>query len=1153
MAAEIYCYGGIDIYRDVFNAIAMLNGDRSFIHSLITIGVIVGAFWSMIMMIFGDLVKPFTTWILPMAVIQTAFLTPTSTVNLIDLVQAGRHETVDHVPYGLALVAGTLSRLSHRITEKTEVFFTLPDDLKYSRSGGIFAANLLENQKMMTIQDEDFAENMRSFIGQCVLYDLALGRKYTIKNLRNTPNIWGLISANASPARSFVWKEGFNRGDIITCAEGVTRFTQSWATHIDKTACAAGSKLYANHDRQSPMMVGGAGGSGSGAGSGVSSGSPSTCRSPLARQEFLKYLPLQYGVLAGMARTSTQIIQQQMMISAMVDAQDHASSIAGNAPNFAARKAYLQQRSSYETIGNLASDTLPIMRAVLELICYSLFLFIMPILVLPMGYRVLVAWAQTIVWLAMWPPMYAILHLIMISAISMKTRAFMGISNPNGITLASSLGVQNISADMAAMAGYLSLSIPFICIAIVKGVSSFVHMSSSLGGVSQGAASTAATEALTGTYSLGNTSMDNHSFGNMNMLSQNYDAGLSSGSFRSQEGHTTITSSAGGGMIASIEQSNLPISINMAGSIANNKRMAAHNELSTGHSMMQSAERSLGSSVEQLGNLGKTLSNSTNIQEGFTEQQQQEAGKSMEIVNQAVDRLAKDANISKGRAAEIMASVGSPELLNSIFGASVGSQLQSSSASSETISKAKEISQSMNFGENARVAMQASQHLSKHSSDDQIQSFAKNHQASLSETARDSQSAQKHFDASRRLSKEADTVESQSATINRNMNDKFIGWLANQEAPNSDGGIIGNRGAIAMLQHKPDEAQAYANQFVREQMPKASLGMSESSLQSEYRATPMSSSVDKGVVDSLDQKSKEEMSYKVGTKAFGMERRVEEQIEGATQFMKGAKEDIVDPRQAELQKDHHRQSTDVGIVSAIGGGLKAVKNTVDSPDRFLNEKIEDMKEGYTKLTKGDLKEARNYSDLPSMINTSIQSRGYPSSSDKSLRQDVLTAEEQPVRSVESEIKSASSKQSAESLSTHPRQVESLFSSQQEGLNVTKESLQSGDQKTNSFSDLRQGEFKPVKGGKQADANFSDRSSTIDVPIKGSIDSTKPHVSQQNYESVSQGNVSTHEGKREIHPQPEQQIKIEKGKLIREEKRDAMDVLKKREEKTLLKE
>jgi hypothetical protein len=138
MTNEIYCYGGIDIYRDVFNAIAMMNGDKGFVHSLITIGVIVGAFWASVMMIFGDLVKPFTNWIIPMIIVQTVFLTPTSTVRLIDVVQGRREATVDNVPYGLALIAGSLSRISHQITEKTEMIFNTPDNIRYSKTGGIF-------------------------------------------------------------------------------------------------------------------------------------------------------------------------------------------------------------------------------------------------------------------------------------------------------------------------------------------------------------------------------------------------------------------------------------------------------------------------------------------------------------------------------------------------------------------------------------------------------------------------------------------------------------------------------------------------------------------------------------------------------------------------------------------------------------------------------------------------------------------------------------------------------------------------------------------------------------------------------------------------------------------------------------------------------
>ena len=86
-----------------------------------------------------------------------------------------------------------------------------------------------------------------------------------------------------------------------------------------------------------------------------------------------------------MGGNATELLKQQMMISALVDGQDHASMLAGNASNFAARKAYLQQRSSYETLGKLAADTLPIMRAVLELLCYSLFLLLCPYWSYPWG------------------------------------------------------------------------------------------------------------------------------------------------------------------------------------------------------------------------------------------------------------------------------------------------------------------------------------------------------------------------------------------------------------------------------------------------------------------------------------------------------------------------------------------------------------------------------------------------------------------------------------------------------------------------------------------------------------------------------------------------------------------------------------------------
>ncbi len=919
MGNEIYCYGGIDIYNAVFNAIAMMNGDRSFIQSMVAIGILVGGFWTMATLIFGDFIKPFLHWIIPMAVLQAAFLTPTATVHLIDVVQEGRHEVVDHVPYGLALIAGSLSRISQRITEKTELYFHSVDDIKYSKTGGIFAANLLENQGKMTIQDEDFAENMRSFIGHCVLYDVALGRKYTLKQLLNTHNIWRLVSANASPARSFMWKERQNRGEIVTCAEGVQRFNASWGTHVDHTACAVGSRMYPNHDAI-PYLGGNPGRSFQQAGA---------CKSPLARAELLKFLPFQYAALAGIGQQGPEILKQQMMITAVVDAQDHASMIAGNAPNFAARKAYLQQRSSYQTIGKLASDTLPIMRAVLELICYALFLFIIPILVLPMGYKVLVNWTQTVLWLAMWPPMYAVLHLIMVSAIGIKTRAHIGISNSQGITIASSLGVQNISADMAAMAGYLSMSIPFICISIVKGVSSFVHMAGSLGAVSQGAASSAATESLTGNHSLGNTSMDNHSFGNMNQLSQNYTSSLSTGNTSLQEGHSTYATDANGNMVAKEQRHDLGVSVNMARSLSDQKRTSAIQEHSVGQNLMQSSERSVASAFDDLVTTRDSLSSTERNEEGVSKQQQQEYATSMGVVTNTIEKFAKEHGITTTKAAQVMAHAGTSGALQAVLGVSASTDMTSSHEDREMISKAKDLIKSTDFNEHASVTAQAMQHISKSSSDETVRDHAKSHQASVNQANRDSTLAQKHFDRSDRLIQEADRVDSNALNINRDATVNYVSWLEKQPGIHSNGGnygAMGQRAALNVLK-SPEHGSLYESQYMREHMPTSSITATPASLKQKHDETHIASTQNPNILKEADQAGRGAFRHDVEKKVSGLEADVHTKMNETQQTIdrEGDKQTTAPWRS--MEKEHQEKAQSSGIVEAVSGAYSTISGT----------------------------------------------------------------------------------------------------------------------------------------------------------------------------------------------------------------------------------
>lgn len=925
MVTEIYSYGALEIYRDVFNAIAMLSNDKSFIKMLLTIGTVIGSFWAIIIMMFGDFVKPFTNWILPVAVIQTLLFMPGKQVYIIDVVQR-KHAAVDNVPYGLAVVAGTVSKFSHMITQKVEAIFSLPDDLKYSQSGGVFGANLMEKMKVFSIYDENFAENMRQFVGQCVVYDLALGRKYTIQDMRNTHDMWGLVSRNASEARSFLWKDPYVPAEIITCAEGVVKFNQQWQRQISETACKAGSLLFGSDDwRRLPVE---------GTSSTVQTGEP-FCRVPFAKEQIVKHLPLHFAQFVGASQSAQKIMQQQMMISAFVDGQEYASRMVGNAPNYAVRKAYLQQNLNNNTIAKLAAHTLPMLRTSLELLCYSLFIFLIPIIAFPMGYRVLVSWSQVVLWLSMWPPVYAVLNMIMMSAQSMKTVPFAQSFNPEGISLVSSLGIQNISADISSQAGYLSTLVPFICIAIVKGISQFMHLSSSLMATGQSAAASASSEELSGNYNTGNVSLDNHSLGNTSMLHQNYNASMSSGNFTQQLGHSSITTDTQGDSIAHIEQSQLPLSMNMAQNMAHSTHQAAAKELSQGHSIMQSVEKSLGSTIENMGTFGKTLSESTNIQEGFTESQQREVGHAMSQVQRAVDHLSKDTGLTKDKTSRLLASIGSPKLAETFFGISGNSENVASSFSSDQIKKAKDISQEYSFDDNLKISAQGMQSLAKHQNSDEVQSFVNNHQSSVAETARQSESAQKHFDESQRLSSEARYMEDNSVTMNRNLNDKFVDWLAHQPPAFRHEGHMGERAALMMISRDPELAQSYAENFQRQQM--ASMGYGSSSLPTEkdlkqsYDSHALGDVVQKDAVSNLAKEANSLRGHNLHSKAEGMEDRITEGYSQAQQFMDQSKHDVLDEGRQDMNREFNSRSNNVGVFEVMGDVVDTAVQTVARP------------------------------------------------------------------------------------------------------------------------------------------------------------------------------------------------------------------------------
>ena len=904
MEYTVYTFGGGEILTGVFNAIAMsLNGhDDSLLEPLKRLGLILGAFWAALYALYGDQIKVFTHWIVPMTVFMNLLFIPTATVWIHDPVHH-YHQKVDNVPYGLAALAGHVSTFGYHITGKIESFFSLPDDLRYQNSGFLFASDIIQKAKTFHITNTDLAENMKSFVGQCVLYDAMLGRKYNIDELRNTDDIWGLVSAHPSRARSFVWRDlklpdqMRGRPNIISCSEGVDRFNHLWAAEINHTANLFGKKIFDKSGVVNP------------------------------RAELLKYLPLAYGQLGDLAKDASEIIKQQMMIYSIVDGVESNSTALGNAPNFAARRAYLQQRSTYETLGAMAGETLPVMKAVLEAIIYAFFVFVIPLALLPFGYRFLLTWAQSLLWLQLWAPLYAILNYVMTISATSKTMAALAISNPQGVTIASSVGIANVNADISAMAGYLAMSIPFLSIALVKGVGSFVHMASHLGNVAQSAAGMAATEVTSGNLSYGNFSEGNSQISNSNMLSHSMAASYKSASSHMQDGRSEITTMADGSQVLNVGSSNLPISLNVAESQSNQLSQMASQSQQKALNLSESSAHNLSSAARSAVSLSDTLSKLESAGDsasyGISTEQSQAIHHGKNLVNDFVHQTGVD----ESKAAQLLTNAafgnkGGASLLSG----SIGMDGKISATEQELHNKAQKFVEDHNFQEAMRKTAQASKQLSHSLNDESARRLAEETSGSYEQGMSQRNEASKSFRQAEDYSNQASFTKANSSTINANHNQQFGEWLANQPADNTNG-KIGAHGAAHIIAASPGQTMAYAQRYMAEQGLTPTNTVASGNSSRNHYDQEQSHQLHAVTKDSLKSVREQASDLTQNTNQVSQTRENVESLQAEhSQAIKTESSGVLNHGAALKQEVHTEQ--DKGVVRRIAGkGIKEVANT----------------------------------------------------------------------------------------------------------------------------------------------------------------------------------------------------------------------------------
>lgn len=797
MEHVITTYGGGELFVLVFNGIAALfkTNHTGLVMPLIRIGLMVGSVYMLILMLVRSSLEEGLKWILWVIIATNLLFLPKTTIWIHDPLTNTRAK-VDHVPFALGAFASLVSQVGRGITEQMESVFTLPDYMPYHQTGTVFASSLMGQIGQFRIVDPEFKGNMERFVNQCVVYDAMIGHKYTLTDLQNTPNIWELVRANASPVLGFLFKERGDPGRIVSCAMGAEFINATWNAEIERATLTYGSRVQNQN---------------------------------LTKAAFFTNLQNGYQLMTGIAENASNLLQQEMMINAIENASNNKLSELGSPSNYAATKALLQQRTAYAVAGEIAARTLPLFKNVIEALSYGLFIFIVVLALLPNGYKVLMTYFGILVWTQLWAPLYAILNLIMTLYGKSET---MGYGAQNGLTLLNSSAIINANADMVTLAAWLSVSIPFISYGILKqGAGAFVGLAQHLGSAMQSAASGAASETVSGNISLGNVSMGTQAYQNTSAFQHTTSPSYNTSQFKamSPSGIETNTFAGGTQSFNDLAMSHLSVQIMGTENTSYAEQQSLNNALTVSQTKSLAASEATETALQTSTNFISRLSTEQFKGEEYSKNINASEAKSLQNFNNFVKEIQQRQGLDEIQAAEAALGVGLGGGIGFLDVGAKGS-FSSAAARQKAIQNASSIAEQIGYSESTEKIVSVAKSLSEGMRNTKSTDIDNSALSSLNQAKGLREEAAIAQSQVETLSKDISSNQSKGITITKELTQEVLEFIAHQPTnlPNGsskgqiDRGQIGYKKARRILESGGEELVAYLNRF-QEQNPQYSI------------------------------------------------------------------------------------------------------------------------------------------------------------------------------------------------------------------------------------------------------------------------------------------------------------------------------------------
>lgn len=780
MAMEITILDGVEVLYQAFQAIsAFVKNDTWF--SLIKIAEFIGILMTVIVYIKGQDFRVFFYWLVAFVLINTILLTPKERVIIRDLANPTIVKTVDNVPLGVAFPLYLSTNIGNSIARTYDMFFSTPNDVKYTHTGLLFGQRLLEESFYIKPSNDKLATNLNNYIQSCVVERNMIKGSNNFEQLMDNKELINTLYAG-SPA-DYV---NFNNS-LQSCANA-------------GKAIATELKNYASSDGPIKKLMNSLG---------------LKSMNPASLKEYNNKVSNVQQYFMKSSKTASEIYTQNMLVNAYrrsleryPASLDGSSELIAQASEQSLTKMKLAHHASYQVAGK----TLPALHTVLLMLMVGIF----PIMVMAMFIRE-VAWSVvknyiTVLFsLMMWPVLFAVFN-------SIITTLNAQVMHGEGFTLSNMDKVKENATMIAGMASWLLLSIPFLSFKLVTNLGQNIASAGSyLGNALASSTSADAAATATGNYNWGNMQMNNIN-GNKVDLNSVYRDGMRTVQLANG---ATQTMTADGSMVldSSGSISKLPFSFDTSRMLEASLNSSIQALQRQSEQYMQGYRSSVTNAHDSAAQILSNYSHQDLRQKGLTENDihalkdvaQENHGASTR--NAATDSTRSTDSTSTNRVNSTGGGVKTTK-----FQGEAGTSYYVHDGNNEDVSKSKDSSYTFSKDDNwntsqiAEKSKQLNQIDSSNVQDSQLRSLIRNTQDSMRNAYENFSGFTATQSRERVLSETANLTESQRMNIQHRLEQEFVGY-ARARLGDENVGYVLTSGTAEAREQRTQLINEYAAQF----------------------------------------------------------------------------------------------------------------------------------------------------------------------------------------------------------------------------------------------------------------------------------------------------------------------------------------------------